>query len=382
MKQGGGLIAAIGLLCAMIFAAPIIFVVLVAAGPANACNPGSGAAPAGHTVNLNAIPAGPVAGYSGNQLTIAAQIMNAAATLGLSEQAQVIGVMVGMDESTLTNVLHGDAAGPDSIGVFQQRTSWGTLAQRTDPTQAATLFFRRLTTIPGWQSMTPTLAAHAVQGNADPNVYAKFFDPATKVVQTLSGQSAAGGCSVSADAQQLATQLMAYYRDGKLQDYQATVITQEIQPLADGKPVSAQCGIDPRVLQLMVLGIQKFGSIAVSDLNRPCVGDSLNCGFSPHCSPLPTTAVDFDQIGGQPLMTGGSSSSTAAGSALPLDDEFLTWINSIVPAGSQAGQSQCRGRAQPALPAGYSNLAGFSDFCTHQHIDLRGSKDPLTIPTS
>src|SRR5680860_248907 len=95
-----------------------------------------------------------VAGYRGDQLANAAEIMNAATRLGMSAQAQTLGVMTAMGESSLHNVDHGDAAGPDSRGLFQQRDSWGTLADRMNPAVAAGLFFQRLRGVPGWQTLT------------------------------------------------------------------------------------------------------------------------------------------------------------------------------------------------------------------------------------
>ena len=127
----------------------------------------------------------PIAGYSGDQLANAAAIMNAATWLGLDGQAQVIGVMTAMGESGLRVLDHGDQAGPDSRGLFQQRDSWGSLADRMDPTKSAVLFFQRLMQVPGWQAMTPTMAAHTVQVNADPNHYTRFYPAAAQVVQAL-----------------------------------------------------------------------------------------------------------------------------------------------------------------------------------------------------
>ena len=89
-----------------------------------------------------------------------------------------------MQESSLRNLNYGDR---DSLGLFQQRpsTGWGTPAQVTDPVYATRLFFggpsnpnagitRGLLEIPGWQSMTVTQAAQAVQQSAYPDAYAKW----------------------------------------------------------------------------------------------------------------------------------------------------------------------------------------------------------------
>ena len=87
---------------------------------------------------------------------------------------QTVAVMTAMGESSLINVDHGDAAGPDSRGLFQQRDNgaWGTYADRMNPQTAATNFYTALLRVEGWETLPPTIAAHRVQRNADPNHYA------------------------------------------------------------------------------------------------------------------------------------------------------------------------------------------------------------------
>src|SRR3712207_5748235 len=93
----------------------------------------------------------PVAGYSGVQLDNARAILGAGHELGLSLRDQTIGVMTAMGESSLRVLDHGDKAGPDSRGLFQQRDNgaWGTLAQRMDPGASATSFFTALQRVGG-----------------------------------------------------------------------------------------------------------------------------------------------------------------------------------------------------------------------------------------
>lgn len=133
------------------------------------------------------VPAGPVAGYCQDRLINAAHIINAAKALGIGTHTQAIGVMTAMGESSLVNVDHGDAAGPDSRGLFQQRANgvWGSYTDRMTPYVAATHFFEKLVKIPGWKTLTPTLAAHEVQVNADPNHYAPYWPAAVAVVMAL-----------------------------------------------------------------------------------------------------------------------------------------------------------------------------------------------------
>lgn len=132
-----------------------------------------------------------VAGYTTEQMQIAAQIISAGKSLGLDTWTITVGVMTGMGESSLRNLGYGDAAGPDSRGVFQQRSGWGPLADRMNPYKAALMFFKALLKVPNYHSLAPTIAAHRTQRNADPYHYAKYWDDAVKIVATITSDSSA-----------------------------------------------------------------------------------------------------------------------------------------------------------------------------------------------
>ncbi|ROQ40764.1 hypothetical protein EDF46_0125 [Frondihabitans sp. PhB188] len=135
------------------------------------------------------VPAGPIAGYCQDRLINAAHIINAARAQGIGTRTQAIGVMTAMGESSLVNIDHGDAVGPDSRGLFQQRDNgaWGTYSDRMTPYIAATHFFDKLVRLPSWKTLAPTEAAHEVQVNADANHYASYWPAAVAVVEALSG---------------------------------------------------------------------------------------------------------------------------------------------------------------------------------------------------
>jgi len=163
------------------------FILLLGGGSSASAAACGATTPAG-TTNVNA--AGTytaIAGYSGVQLENAASIMNAAQTLGLTKQAQVIAVMTAMGESSLTVIDHGDLAGPDSRGLYQQRDNgaWGTLADRMNPTISATNFLNALIKVANWETLDPSIAAHQVQGNADPFHYTPYYVKAQAVVEGL-----------------------------------------------------------------------------------------------------------------------------------------------------------------------------------------------------
>lgn len=159
----------------------------------------------GKNVDPEDIPVDSVGPYSKDpQLMNAALIMNAAADAELSEKAQIIGVMTAIGESALRNLEHGDAAGPDSRGVFQQRSEgWGTEEERMDPYVAAQGFFGigdhaesdGLTDVEGWEDMELTLAINKVQRNADPYHYEQYEDVARDIVDALKGVPLAQGGS-------------------------------------------------------------------------------------------------------------------------------------------------------------------------------------------
>ena len=99
------------------------------AGGAAACAPGAPAPMVSAAAPANGSLPESIAGYSGEQLTNAQAIIAAAWAMNLGGNAQVIGVMTAMDESSLRNIDYGDWetsgwTNPDgsrttSIGLFQ-----------------------------------------------------------------------------------------------------------------------------------------------------------------------------------------------------------------------------------------------------------------------
>jgi hypothetical protein len=110
---------------------------------------------------------------------------------GLPDHAVTVALAAALQESKLHNLTHGDL---DSLGLFQQRPSqgWGTPAEILSPAYAATAFYRHLTNVPGWQTLTVTAAAQAVQLSAAPDAYAAWEPMARVVAQALTGEVPAG----------------------------------------------------------------------------------------------------------------------------------------------------------------------------------------------
>lgn len=208
-KGGGGPLIAAGAVLAVPFAVVPAALLLLSnsdddSAASTACGP-DGAAQA-FTVKGD-LPK--VDGYNEKQLKCAAIIMKVAADHDLSYQAQLIGIMTAIQESTLGLNTQPTGDGHDA-GTFQQRTlpGWyGTAHQVADVAYAATTFFfghdvtysgpeaagpvgyhlPGLRDIDGWESMSPGKAAQAVQGSAYPDAYDERKDDAEKIISALSG---------------------------------------------------------------------------------------------------------------------------------------------------------------------------------------------------
>ncbi|MCJ1688848.1 peptidoglycan-binding protein [Rathayibacter sp. VKM Ac-2927] len=113
-------------------------------------------------------------------------------TAGVPEYGWVVAIATAMQESRLRNLSGGDR---DSVGLFQQRPSagWGDAADLVDPVYASRAFYGAanspttntgLTDIAGWESMSVTEAAQAVQVSAYPDAYAQWETLAREAVES------------------------------------------------------------------------------------------------------------------------------------------------------------------------------------------------------
>lgn len=307
-----------------------------------------------------------VAGYSGDQLTNAAQIIAAGAALHLGERDQTIGVMTAMGESGLRVLDYGDAAGPDSRGLFQQRGNgaWGSYEDRMDPFTSATNFFKAESKIKDRDKMEPTEVAHRTQANADPNYYTRYWEPATAVVAALSGSTCVSGAGSipSADAKQLAAALVAKINDGKLTGLSGGVLDQ-IRWAATGQN-QARCSIDPRVLQIITVATNTFDSVGISSINRYCTDTLTASGTSSrHWMDGGGHAVDFYGFNG--TVTNGADSNAT---------RLIRTLDPMLPPGAMFGQVECRASAGTTLSTKHTQ---FPDTCNHLHIDVDPSSTML-----
>lgn len=130
---------------------------------------------------------------SAEQLQNAQAIVSAGSARGESSTNITIALMVALTESGLRNLTYGDR---DSVGLFQQRASWGSVATRENPTASANLFYDRLDHV-NTGSLSPWLAAQAVQISAfaDGSNYKAQYATAQSAYQQVTGSAPTGGTS-------------------------------------------------------------------------------------------------------------------------------------------------------------------------------------------
>lgn len=147
------------------------------------------AAPPGPECTVPGDPADPAvtpATLTAVQLQHASTINAVGLARGIPERGRVIALATAYQESGLRNLDHGDR---DSVGLFQQRPSqgWGSIAQIMDPVYASGKFYDALLQVSGWQQMSLTAAAQAVQYSAFPDAYAKWEPSALTLARALGG---------------------------------------------------------------------------------------------------------------------------------------------------------------------------------------------------
>ncbi|WP_344620372.1 hypothetical protein [Dactylosporangium salmoneum] len=128
----------------------------------------------------------PVGGLSQTEMDNALAIVAVAKRERLPKRAAVVALSTALQESHLRNLANGNLPASlqhpnegvgydyDSVGLFQQRPSWGSIDQLMNPEESARRFYAALLRIPGWGDYAVTVAAQMVQGSAFPDAYAKW----------------------------------------------------------------------------------------------------------------------------------------------------------------------------------------------------------------
>ncbi|WP_435850645.1 C40 family peptidase [Streptomyces mirabilis] len=131
------------------------------------------------------------------QVPNAKTIQATGVAMNIPARGQIVALATALQESGLRNLTYGDR---DSLGLFQQRPSqgWGTANETLDPVHSSTMFYEALEKVPGWQSLSVTQAAQAVQKSGFPDAYAKWEPLATALQQAIEPLlSKTGGASPS-----------------------------------------------------------------------------------------------------------------------------------------------------------------------------------------
>ncbi|MDX3776002.1 C40 family peptidase [Streptomyces europaeiscabiei] len=118
------------------------------------------------------------------QVPNAKTIQATGVAMNIPARGQIVALATALQESGLRNLTYGDR---DSLGLFQQRPSqgWGTANEILDPVYASTKFYEALEKVSGWQSLSVTQAAQAVQKSGYPEAYAKWEPLATALQQAI-----------------------------------------------------------------------------------------------------------------------------------------------------------------------------------------------------
>jgi murein DD-endopeptidase MepM/ murein hydrolase activator NlpD len=161
---------------ALIFSVVIVLDPAAAPATAAACTPSTPSAIRGIRLDKQ-------------QLRVATQIIQVGRRLHVPPRGWVVGLATAMQESGLRPLPFGDR---DSLGVFQQRSSWSTTAARLDPVRSAEMFYTGgqagqsgLLDVKGWKRLAVTEAAQAVQRSAYPDAYARWEPLAVALVKRL-----------------------------------------------------------------------------------------------------------------------------------------------------------------------------------------------------
>ncbi|MFC6558231.1 FG-GAP repeat domain-containing protein, partial [Nonomuraea cavernae] len=134
-------------------------------------------------------------GYmSAYRVSCARKVIEAVHDRGLHSRAAVIAIATTIVESSIDNIA--EELDHDSLGLFQQRASWGTVAQRLNPTWATNAFLNKmLSKYPNntWMTAQIGQVCQAVQVSAYPERYQPQAGDAQIIVNTIWPYVAGGG---------------------------------------------------------------------------------------------------------------------------------------------------------------------------------------------
>ncbi|SMQ66991.1 hypothetical protein SAMN06295909_1397 [Plantibacter sp. VKM Ac-1784] len=322
-----------------------------------------------HCAAPGAVPAGQPTGplLVAEQLLVSA-IVDAAAAITPEPKAKLAALTAAYAASNMTASTSDTITDDTPLGVYRRtvRGGWGTTEQLQDTATATALILTGagenrpgIMSDPAWidepagwwlstigiHAETPTIAsAEASARNALAVVEPELTD------EQLTVGAACNYLPIDGDNRELALRLVSAMDGGRLvgSDY-----LQQLRNVANGTALT-DCGIDSRIMQILLVALNTFEQVAVSDLNRRCTGSLEGAGEnSSHYRDGGGMAVDIYALNG---------SSVTGGDGLSL--QLLALLDSVVPPGSRTGQSNCRNSP------GFTHFDEFEDTCNHVHIDV------------
>ncbi|SEG18852.1 Repeat domain-containing protein [Nonomuraea solani] len=153
-----------------------------------ACDPkGTTATDAALATRLNGTLQAKMRGYmSAYRVSCARMVVKAVRDRGLDPHAAVIAITTTIVETSIQNI--SEEVDHDSLGLFQQRASWGSRAQRLDPVWATNAFLDKMLRLyPGnsWRTAPVGEVCQAVQVSAYPSRYQPQAGDAQLIVNAL-----------------------------------------------------------------------------------------------------------------------------------------------------------------------------------------------------
>jgi hypothetical protein len=220
----------------------VAMAVVATAGPAQAasplpCVPNGPSAADGHLASqLNQQLGGTLDEYmTAYRVSCARAVVDQVKRRGLPVRAAAIAVTTTIVETTIQNLDGGDR---DSVGLYQQRESWGSFAQRTDPVWATNAFLdKMLRDVPGWETEPIGEVCQTVQVSAFPDRYQEQAGDGTIIANALwNGHGAGGSISdVSGDGY---ADLLATKPDSTLHYYANNINTNpDNRPYTSGRQI-------------------------------------------------------------------------------------------------------------------------------------------------
>lgn len=139
--------------------------------------------------NITLVGLQPVQGQQATMSIDSTQRDNVAKIVGVVKgrklplRVAVLAVATTMQESGIRALTYGDR---DSLGMYQQRGTWGSAAVREDPVASTGLFLDRLVAF-DWASLPLAEAVQRVQVSATPTAYARWEQQAEALVAQAAG---------------------------------------------------------------------------------------------------------------------------------------------------------------------------------------------------